>query len=65
MSANPAGSEMKVRITGMTRPSSTAAGPWRSNQAEARSMSCARRPTRPPQRPIAAWPAYRPTAQAR
>ena len=26
-SANPAGSEMKVRITGITRPTSTAAGP--------------------------------------
>src|ERR1700744_5595225 len=53
MSANPAGSEMKVRITGMTRPISTAAGPWRSNQAVARSMSGPGRPPRRPQRLIA------------
>ena len=65
MSAKPAGSEMNVRITGITRPTSTATGPCRSNQATARSISCSRMPIRRPQRPIAACPAYLPTAQAR
>ncbi len=63
IAANPAGSEMNVRITGITRPTSTATGPWCSNQAVALSISCSRIPTRRPQRLIAAWPAYLPTAQ--
>ena len=64
MPANPAGSEMKVRTTGTIRPNSTAAEPYRSNQAVARSMSWPRTPNRRPQRRTAGCPAYRPTPQA-
>jgi hypothetical protein len=39
MPAHPAGSEMKVRTTGTQRPIRTAADPYRSNQAVARSIS--------------------------
>ena len=42
MRAMPAGSEMKVRITGRSRPKKTAASPCRSNQSWARSTSCGR-----------------------
>ena len=64
ISANPAGSEMNVRTTGSTRPIRTAFWPCRANHRSARSMSCSRSHTRRPQRRSAAWPAYRPTAQA-
>ena len=40
ISATPAGSEMKVRTTGIMRPKKTVAEPWRANQLSVHSMWC-------------------------